>query len=181
MIYGDRLRFRRPEHSDLEAFVSWLNDPEVRQGLSHYLPMSMAQEERWFEDMLKRPPREQVLCIEAKKGRGWTLIGNTGFFSFDDQVRSAEIGIMLGEKEQWGQGYGTEAMQLAHEFGFQILNLNRIWLRVYEDNPRAIHVYEKVGYQHEGRQRQMRFHNGQYLDVLLMGILRDEWLANDQD
>jgi diamine N-acetyltransferase len=55
------------------------------------------------------------------------------------------------------------------------LNLNRIFLRVYENNPRAIRAYEKTGFVHEGRLRQGHFHNGEYLDVLLMGVLRAEW------
>ena len=59
--------------------------------------------------------------------------------------------------------------------GFETLNLNRIWLYVFEDNPRAIHVYEKVGFKREGLLRQDRFHEGHYWDTILMSILREEW------
>ena len=171
MIYGERVRFRHTEREDLPAFVKWFNDPEVRQGLAIYLPMSLANEEKWFEGMLQRPLEEQVLCIEMKDGDEWRLIGNCGVFGIDKRVRSAEVGIMIGEKEYWNQGYGTEAMQLLLKHGFNTLNLNRIFLRVYETNPRAIRSYEKAGYVHEGRQRQAQYIDGQYVDDFIMSVL----------
>jgi RimJ/RimL family protein N-acetyltransferase len=82
---------------------------------------------------------------------------------------------MLGEKEFWNKGYGTEAMQLVLQHGFQTLNLNRIMLEVYTTNPRAIRCYEKVGFVHEGCKRQGMYKNGVYIDVLLMSVLRQEW------
>jgi RimJ/RimL family protein N-acetyltransferase len=82
---------------------------------------------------------------------------------------------MIGEKSFWNLGYGTEAVRLLVAHGFQSLNLNRIALHVFQDNPRAIRAYEKAGFTHEGRQRQGEFHQGKYVDVLLMSILRSEW------
>jgi RimJ/RimL family protein N-acetyltransferase len=175
MIYGERIRLVAIEKEDLPLFVEWLNDPEVREGLMMYLPISLAQEEKWFEEMLKRPPDNQPLSIEVKQGDKWVKIGNMGLFDFNHKARSAEVGIMIGNREYWNQGYGTEAMTLLLKHGFETLNLNRIMLQVYEDNPRAIRCYEKVGLVHEGRLRKARYHNGRYWDVLNMGILREEW------
>ncbi len=175
MIYGDRIRLVAVEREDLPLFVEWLNDPEVREGLSLYLPLSMAQEERWFEKMLDRSMDEQPLNIEARDGDGWIKIGNMGFFDIDNHARSAEVGIMIGNKDYWNQGYGTEALTLLLKHGFETLNLNRIMLRVYQDNPRAIHAYEKVGFTHEGRMRQARYWKGEYLDILIMAVLKAEW------
>lgn len=175
MIYGERIRLVSIEHKDLSLFVSWINDPEVRHGLLMYLPISMAQEEKWFEKLLERPQDTQPLTIEAKDGDGWVKIGNMGFFEFDHRARSAEIGIMIGEKSFWNQGYGTESITLLLKHGFETLNLNRIMLRVYEDNPRAIRCYEKAGFIHEGRLREARYFEGVYRDVMLMSVLRREW------
>ena len=175
MIYGERIRLAAVEREDLPLFVKWLNDAEVRNGLMMYLPMSLAQEEKWFENMLNRDVNEQPLSIEAKQGDAWVKIGNMGFFNFSHKARSAEVGIMIGNKEFWNQGYGTEAITLLLKHGFETLNLNRIMLQVYEDNPRAIRCYEKAGFIHEGSLRQARYHNGRYYDVLNMGILREEW------
>ena len=175
MIYGERLRLRAVDKEDLPRFVAWLNDPDVRRFLLMDLPLSMTQEERWYEHMLNLHPAEHVLMIEAKVGQDWMPIGNTSFMGIDWTNRFAEIGIFIGEKTCWSQGYGRETMRLMLKHGFETLNLHRIFLRVYEHNVRGIKAYEHAGFQHEGRMRQARYQDGRYYDVLLMSVLRDEW------
>ena len=85
------------------------------------------------------------------------------------------VGIMLGVRDQWGKGLGTDAMQTLVAWGFYTLNLNRVQLRVFADNERAIRSYQKVGFQIEGRLRQGNYANGAYRDVLYMGVLREDW------
>ena len=154
IIYGKRVRLRGVERSDLEKFVEWINDPEVTAWLALFLPMSSVDEEKWFENVMQRPQAEKPLVIDMRTGEGWRLIGNSSFFDFDWVARSAEVGIMIGDKTVWGQGYGTEVMTLLLRHGFETLNLNRICLRVYAENKRAIRTYEKAGFAHEGRMRQ---------------------------
>ena len=175
MIYGERIRLRAPEREDLPRFVAWLNDPEVRENLQLFLPLSSMEEERWFENMLQQPPTEHTLVIEIREEDGWRPVGNCGFNYTDWRCRHSELGIFIGEKPLWGRGYGTEAMRLLVHHGFKTLNLNRIYLRVFETNPRAIRVYEKVGFVHEGRFRQAEYRDGRYIDVLFMSVLRSEW------
>lgn len=175
MIYGKRIRLRRPEKDDLALFVEWVNDPEVTKGLTIYLPMGMWEEEDWFTNLKNRSQAERPLAVDIQDGDGWRMIGNTSFFSIDPVARSAEVGIMLGDKSIWNQGFGTETMLLLIKHGFETLNLNRIQLHVYEDNIWAVRTYEKVGFIHEGRKRQALYKYGKYEDVLIMSILRDEW------
>jgi RimJ/RimL family protein N-acetyltransferase len=175
MIYGDRIRLRRPERSDIPTFTRWLNDPEVRRGISVTLPMSLANEEQWFEKMLKNTPEEQTFSIEIPQGENWLIIGNCSLFDIDWRSRCAEVGILIGEKQFWNQGYGTECMRLMLKVGFETYNLNRIFLHVKETNPGAIRAYEKAGFQHEGCKRQADFQEGRYIDVLLMSVLHPEW------
>lgn len=175
MIYGKRIRLRALEREDLPLFVQWFNDPEVHAGLAVFLPMSLSEEERWFEKMLETPAPEHPLMIEVKSDGGWKAIGDCGFHQIDWRNRSGELGIVIGEKSLWDQGYGTETMDLLLRHGFNSLNLNRIFLRVYATNPRAIRSYEKAGFVHEGRFRQAEFRNGNYVDVLFMSVLRSEW------
>ncbi|HSB66380.1 MAG TPA: GNAT family protein [Anaerolineales bacterium] len=183
MIYGQRIRFRAVEHDDLPTFLKWVNDPEVKQGLGIYLPLSMADEEDWYSGVRNRPPDEHNLVIEIRQPEqegedvSWKMIGGCGFFRYDQRNRSAEFGIMIGDKSCWNQGYGTEAVRLLVQHGFNTLNLNRIYLRVLESNPRAIRAYEKAGFTHEGRQRQAEFKEGRYLDLLVMSILKDEFIS----
>ena len=175
MIYGQRIRLRAPEREDLPRFVAWLNDPEVREGLTIPLPLSMGEEERWFERMLNSPTPEHPLVIEVAEGENWKPVGNSGFHEFDWRVRWGEVGLFIGEKTYWNRGYGTEVMRLLIKHGFETLNLNRIQLRVHEDNLRAIRCYEKAGFIHEGRFRQGMYKDGRYQDVLFMSVLRSEW------
>lgn len=175
MIYGERIRLRALERSDLELFVKWLNDPEVTRGLSHVAPLSFAAEENWFEGMLKRPIHEQPLMIDVHLGEEWLPVGDLGFSTIDWRVGSAEFGIVIGEKAYWDQGYGSEAIRLLLGHGFGTLRLNRICLRVYATNERARRAYQKIGFQEEGLMRQAEYREGRYLDVIWMSVLKSEW------
>lgn len=175
MIFGERIRLRAIERDDLPMFVSWINDPEVRAGLQLFLPISMAQEEMWFESVLKRSLETQPMVIEVQELDKWVPIGDTGMFDHDTQAHSAELGIMIGNKAYWNKGFGTEAIELMLKHCFETLNLNRVSLRVYENNLGAIRCYEKAGFVHEGRQRQGVFRSGKYLDVLMMSVLKEDW------
>ncbi len=175
MIYGDRIRLRGVERTDLPVFITWLNDPEVIEGLALYRPLSMAEEEQWFEKMLTRSQDERPFVIEARTEDGWQVIGNLALFDIKWREKSAELGIVIGEKTYWNKGYGGDAIRTLLTHGFETLNLHRIFLRVYEFNLRAIHAYEKIGFVHEGRMRQAEYSRGRYIDVLLMSVLSNEW------
>src|SRR5262249_50692365 len=103
------------------------------------------------------------------------LIGAAGLHDIDLRNRHAWFGITIGDKSAWGKGHGTEATRLILELAFGTLNLNRVFLHVYEYNERARHVYEQIGFRVEGRLRQDVFHAGRYWDTIVMGILREEW------
>lgn len=181
MIVGDQVRLRAIEKEDLPKYVKWLNDPEVRSGLSLIMPLSQAEEEIWFEETLKKSPYERPLAIEIQPDPNideWVFVGNCGLFGIDWQNRLAEIGIHIGEKDFWDQGFGTRAMKLILKHGFENLNLHRIWLRVFEHNRRAIRSYEKTGLTVEGKFREAQFRDGKYSDVIIMSMLANEWFEN---
>lgn len=179
MILGNDIRLRALEREDLPRCVAWLNDPEVTAGLLMYTPLSLMQEEAWFEKILKHPVEEQPLAIEVLFKGIWTHIGIIGLDTITWQSRCAEVGIFIGEKPFWNQGWGTRAMRLMLKHAFSTLNLNRVKLFVYETNPRAIQSYKKAGFVEEGRMRQERFINGKYVDAVLMGVLRSEWQESE--
>jgi RimJ/RimL family protein N-acetyltransferase len=187
IINGERIRLRAAEKEDIPQFLRWVNDADVAENLLLVFPISRHEEEQWYASMMERPPSEHVMVIEVKetkKGEKNIPIGNIQFLEIDWRNRSTEIGIMIGEKSYWNQGYGTEAMRLMINYGFHTLNLHRIWLRVFEQNKRGIRAYEKAGFIHEGKYRQAEYQHGKYQDVLLMSILNDEWqegrTADDQ-
>jgi RimJ/RimL family protein N-acetyltransferase len=178
MILGQRIRLRPVEKDDLPRYVKWFSDPDVRANLAHYLPLSQAQEEKWFERNLQAGDT-QSWAIDAQPDDmavgPWMHIGSCGLHEIDWRNRNTELGIVIGSRDYWNRGYGTDAVATLAGWAFNTLNLHRIFLRVFADNTRAIRCYEKVGFQHEGRLRQDSFSNGAYRDTLLMGLLRSDW------
>jgi diamine N-acetyltransferase len=172
MIRGKRAILRAIERQDLPNYVEWLNDPEVLEYFGRYKPLSLAEEEQWYEEMLQDPKT----CSFAVELDG-QHVGGAGFNSIDGRNASAEVGLFIGLPALWDQGLGFDVLQTLLRFGFRQMNLNRIYLRVFARNERAVHVYEKLGFKHEGRWRQAEFRNGEYQDLLWMGILREEWTA----
>src|SRR5690606_16392073 len=102
-------------------------------------------------------------------------LGHAGFYKIDHRVRSAEFGILIGEKSQWGKGYGRSIVGFCRHYAFDMLNLNRIALTVLEGNSVALRLYERLGFREEGRLRQAQYKGGRYLDVIVMSLLRSEW------
>ena len=169
MYYEGRLvRLRPPERDDLQLFVSWLKNPALR----HYITIryiSDALEERWFEgylnDVSRNPPERLHFVIELLPNA--QPIGVISLESINWRDRSAEVGIIIGDPEFWGQGYGTDAMLTILNVGFRWHNLHRIFLHVVKDNNRAIRAYEKCGFRHEGCLREAVLIDGKHHDLLV--------------
>ena len=179
MIRGERVYLRPSERSDIPTFVRWFNDAETSGYLAQRAPLSLPLEERWFERMLDGQGKDGwhfVICTLAD-GRP---IGTIGLFALDHINGSAGMGITIGDKALWGQGLGSDALNALLDFGFGELRLERVWLDVYDFNARARRSYEKCGFVVEGTKRHGFFRRGRFIDVLLMSILRDEWLALDR-
>jgi RimJ/RimL family protein N-acetyltransferase len=176
MIYGTITRLRRIERDDIPTFVRWFADPEVREFLLLNRPISIAEEEQWFVQQLQSQNAE-LFAIETNDG---IHIGNIGLHDINWLHRSAEMGIVIGHKQYWGKGYGSDAIRTLLRFAFDEMNLHRVQLTVYEDNARAIRAYEKCGLRHEGRLRDAVYRKGRYYDMLLMSVLSGELQPGDE-
>lgn len=173
-LVGPKVYLRPLDRADAPALVPWFNDPEVLRTVSRHRPMSLQEEESWLEGV---HGNEHGLILGIVTRAADQLIGVTGLHQMDFKNRTTAFGITIGEKEQWGKGYGTEATGLVIRYAFDTLNLNRVWLYVYEFNERGIRAYEKVGFRREGVLRQDCYREGKYWNTLVMGILREEWEA----
>jgi RimJ/RimL family protein N-acetyltransferase len=176
IIRGERVYLRAPERSDIPTFVRWFNDADILRNLAMRAPMSEAAEDRWFDQMLTTQGTTNlhlVICLAD----GDRAIGTIGLHGIDQTNGTAEFGIAIGEKDQWGKGYGTDATRAICDFGFGELRLERIGLHVYADNERGRRAYEKAGFTLEATLRRAHFARGEHHDVHVMGLLRDEWLA----
>jgi RimJ/RimL family protein N-acetyltransferase len=176
IIRGERVFLRPAERTDIETFVRWFNDAEVLHDLAMRAPMSEAAETAWFDRMLDAQGKTDyhfVVCLldDARP------IGTIGLHGIDLVNGNAEFGIAIGEKAEWGKGYGTDALRAICAFGFGELRLERIGLYVYATNERARRTYERAGFTLEGTLRRAHFQHGELIDVHVMGLLRDEWAA----
>jgi len=174
MIKGKLVNLRAVEKKDLEEIMKWVNDREITKYLAAFLyPVSRLEEEKFLEKAMSHDDTEKNLVIETKEG---IYIGQIGLHKIDWRNRNAELGIVIGNKEYWGKGYGTDAIEILLNHTFNQMNLFKVYLRVFEYNKRGIRCYEKCGFKEEGRLRKNHFYNGEYYDVILMGILKDEFI-----
>lgn len=174
-LEGERVYLRPVEAaSDLERCLGWINDPEIQSRLGRRLPISRSMEESWFEAQYKK---DEGFSLAIVLREGDRHIGNCGLHDLDTVNRSAEFGILIGERDAWGRGYGPEAARLLLQFGFDELGLHRIWLRAYSFNRQAVRAYEKAGFTHEGILRGTYYRHGAFHDSIVMSVLEEEWRA----
>lgn len=176
-VIGENIILREFRSEDLSAMRGWVNDPDVTRYLSpryYGRPQTWEQTEEYLRSILNgNSGGVDFVVAEKEKLR---YMGQVSLFLLDYTARSAEMAIVLSG-EHIGRGYGVEALRLLLKYAFEQMNLNRVYLTVSAENARAIRAYEKAGFVHEGCWRSARFADGHYQDVILMGILRDEYAA----
>lgn len=170
-----RVRLRTVTEIDLPDYVRWLNDPEVTAFTLREFPgLTLEAEREWFARKTAPDSQDRPFAIEVD-GR---LIGQCELH-VEESGLTAFYGIVIGDKTAWSRGYGTAATREALRIGFEEMGLQRIWLNVGSHNPRGIRCYEKVGFRREGVMRRARLKRGQWIDVVVMAMLRDEWEARE--
>lgn len=174
MLKGQKILLRAMTRDDLERLCLFNNDVEVEVagGGDPPLPQTLARLQADFDVNASKGGRDGTgFAIEADG----LFIGQCALFNFDNVARRCELGITIGDKNYWGRGYGTDAVRVLIDYGFRHHNLHRIYLTVNSTNLRAIGAYRRCGFVEEGRLRAHMWNNGDYIDLVQMGILRDEW------
>lgn len=159
-----------------QHFSLWSRDSEVQRLADTYPSRAFSTKavQAWIEKELEkeRPDNYYFSIHTLEEDR---LIGDIGLDGIQWNHGDAFLGVVLGNRKDWGKGYGSDAMLLILRYAFHELNLHRVSLNVFEYNPRAIHAYEKLGFVHEGRMRQFLNREGKRWDFLHMGITHQEW------
>jgi RimJ/RimL family protein N-acetyltransferase len=168
-----RLAAFKPE-TDAVIVARWSRDTEYHRlgDDDPAYPRSVKQAREWLER-----DSDRIFGFAVRTLSDDRLIGDIGLWIESWAHSEGWVGIGLGERDYWGNGYGTDAMRLMLRFAFDELNLQRVSLGVYAYNPRAIRSYEKAGFHREGLIRSDCLRDGQRWDSAFMGILRDEWVV----
>jgi RimJ/RimL family protein N-acetyltransferase len=166
---GSLVRLRAVDEGDLTAINEGLWDPEVTEQMSIVWPEARAQTRQFWES-IRASDSNLLLAIETLAGE---FVGSVGLHGIDGRGRKAELGIWIA-RPHWDKGYGSDAVRTASRFAFREMNLQRVFLHVYDTNRRGIRAYERVGFKEEGRLRRAQFIGGRYVDVIAMGLLAED-------
>jgi diamine N-acetyltransferase len=172
-IIGERVALGPIRRDLLPLYQRWINDWEVTRTLGHPLrPMTLEAEEPWYQGAATGERDAMFTIYERDTLRP---IGNTGLHDINHQHRTATFGILIGEKDCWGKGYGTETARLMLDYGFTALGLHNIMLQVFAYNERGRRAYLRAGYREIGRRRQAHVIGGEAHDIILMDCLATEF------
>jgi len=179
MIRGELVDLRAVERADAAVVHGWLNDPAVMRGWGASAPATSLTEvqrliEGWIaEEATLGRPAALIIAPPEPEAVGLVVLRAERL-----EARGAELSLLIGDAERWGQGLGTDAVHTVIDASFGGWNLQRVWLRSEAWNVRAHRLYERCGFRTEGTLRQAAFLDGRYEDVLLFGLLAEEWAAS---
>ncbi len=175
MFNGDLVTLCSLELDDLDYLMNYWNNIELRRDLGPVIPHSRKEREQWIKNTWDEKSSGKAYVFAIKHIKTNEFLGTCSLKNVRPINRSAEVNIAIYDQNNRGKGYGTDAMKVLLEVGFNYLNLHRIGLNVFETNSQAIAVYEKVGFKKVGLRRDTDFVEGCYVNDVAMDILEDEW------
>ena len=170
-LVGERIYLSPRSSEDVERFTEWLNDFETTDYTGRSGQLLTIEGEREYIQKNSNPEATFVIVTLEED----QMIGTVGLEEIDAINRTATLGIFIGEKQYRNQGYGTEAIQLILDYGFNYLNLQNIKLDLMEFNERGLACYKKCGFREYGRRRKCKYVNGKYYDSIEMDVLKEEF------
>ena len=180
-IWGEKVALGPIRRDMLPLYERWMNDFEVTRGIGRVGPMTAEQEQDWYEYASKAKDTVTFNIYELGPEGSETYlrpIGTAGLMGIDYRHGDAEFGIMLGEKSAWGKGYGTEVARLMLDYGFNVLGLHNIWLRVLSFNEYAVRAYKRAGFRMVGSLREQHKLGNKRYDDIYMDCLATEFEGN---
>jgi len=172
VLIGKRVCLRPLAKEDLVHLRKWSGDAEIRGLIGEVTPMSEADSEKFLCEVHADGNRQWFVVVIKENSR---VIGEAGLLRMNRAWRATDVSVIIGEKEEWGEGYGTETILLLLDYAFGHLNFHRVALGVVGFNDRALRFWEKVGFRKEGIQRDGYYYDGDYYDFVMMSILEDEF------
>ena len=171
VIVGKRMRLRPPRMEDAATMITWFEDLEVSQFLFVRNPPSLESEKEWIDARGKDP--DSIFWVIEVDG---STVGSTGIQMIDWKNGFGLTGTVIGDKKQWGKGIGRELMQLRAEYAFMQTPLRKLKSGYIEGNEASARAQAACGYVEAGRWRKDRFVDGEWRDLILTELLREDWV-----
>jgi diamine N-acetyltransferase len=172
ILTGRRVYLRPFSRDDLPYTQNWSNDAELRRLIGEVTPMDDAETEKWYKELLD--DKDRIWFVIVLKG-GDRVIGEAGLLRMFRPWRNTDMTIIIGEKDAWGKGYGTETGHLLLDYAFRQLGFHKISVEVVGFNKRALKFWEDLGFKKEGVKRDEYYYDNEYSDGVMMSILEVEF------
>lgn len=176
MLTGKKVYLKLLEKEGLKKRSEWINDPEIQKTLNYDYPTSLARTEKWFDKIAMDLTRRD---FEIYTVDGDEYIGFCGLMNIQMPIMKAELYCVIGNKDYWRGGYGTEAYKVLTDYGFEELGLNKIYGYQLTHNQSAHKVIERLGWTRDGLLRQDLYSHGKIVDRYYVSILREDWLVHE--
>jgi RimJ/RimL family protein N-acetyltransferase len=176
---GNHLSLAAMQERYISEFVVWANDITATEGTRMIPPMSFEEEIEWLRGLPARKKTENIFAVLVHEGtrdaRKYRYIGHTGIHGMMWPDGVGVTGSILIDKQRWEKGYGTEAKLLLLNHAFNVCGLRKVSSTVKAFNARSLGHLIKCGYQIVGRKKAQSFHQGRFVDEILLEVFRDEW------
>jgi len=176
-IIGEKLYLRGLERSDLEGdYFDWLDNREITKFLdSGVFPNTPEKMEEYYRNTALSPNNIMLAIIDKESDKH---IGNIKLGPVNWITRIASLGIMIGNQEFWGKGYGTEAIKLVLDYAFLRLNLHKVTAGIAAIHQASIEAFKKAGFEIEGQLKSQFFLDGKYYDSVYLGVTKEDFFKN---
>lgn len=171
-LIGRRVCLRPFRRDDVKYLQKWSNDAELRKLAGEVEPMSQAETEKFYKELRADKDRIWFMIVLKRNDR---VIGEAGLLRMFRPWRTTDITIIIGEKDLWGKGYGTEAGRLLLDYAINQLGFHRVSIGVVGFNERALRFWESLGFKKEGVERDGYYCDNKHSDFIMMSILEDEF------
>ena len=172
MFEGNLVRLIVLEETHLDHIIENWNNPEMRRFLGGVIPHSRQSEVDWLQSVQDDMKRQKMFAFAIERLSDDAFLGTLAVHDIDWIARNGRLGVVIHKPENWGKGYGTEAMELLIDFCWTHINLRRLELGVHSFNKRAKKVYRKLGFVEYGTAHQQFYIDGEYVDSVMMEIFR---------
>jgi RimJ/RimL family protein N-acetyltransferase len=168
-LIGEKIVLRPITYDDTDLIVNWRNQPFIMDKMINRAPFTVAGHQEWLRTMVETGKVAQFIIIEKDRNRA---IGSTFLRDIDYDFEKAEYGIFIGERDAWGQGFGTEAAKMMLDHAFSRLKLHKVFMRLLADNIAAEKSYQKAGFTREAYLRDEVKIAGKFMDIIFMSSVK---------